>query len=115
MKKNAAQREFKKFKSQINQIEEIVEHSKPGALLEHESAIRKKMIKLKELKNEGLREFNDVCERYEELLEYTSKRILNEYNKKNNTEFDFYDVVRGNYNSFFESRNNDITYKACHT
>ncbi|AGX43551.1 helicase-related protein [Clostridium saccharobutylicum] len=100
MKKNAAQREFKKFKSQINQIEEIVEHSKPGALLEHESAIRKKMIKLKELKNEGLREFNDVCERYEELLEYTSKRILNEYNKKNNTEFDFYDVVRGNYNSF---------------
>lgn len=100
MKKNAAQREFKKFKSQINQIEEIVEHSKPGALLEQESAIRKKMIKLKELKNEGLRDFNDVCERYEELLEYTSKRILNEYNKKNNTEFDFYDVVRGNYNSF---------------
>lgn len=100
MKKNAAQREFKKFKSQINQIEEIVEHSKPGALLEHESAIRKKMIKLKELKNEGLRDFNDICERYEELLEYTSKRILNEYNKNNNTEFDFYDVVRGNYNSF---------------
>ncbi len=29
MKKNAAQREFKKYKSQINQIEEIVEHSKP--------------------------------------------------------------------------------------
>ena len=33
MKKNAAQREFKKYKSQINQIEEIVEHSKPGALI----------------------------------------------------------------------------------
>lgn len=58
------------------------------------------MIKFKELKNEGLRDFNDICERYEELLEYMLKRIFNEYNKNNNIEFDFYDVVRGNYNSF---------------
>lgn len=100
MKKNAAQREFKKFKSQINQIEDIVEHSKPGALLEHESAIRKKLMKLKELDNQGLKDFDAVCERYEEVLEYVSKRMLEDYNKKNNTDFDFYEVVRGNYNSF---------------
>ena len=43
MKNNAAQRDFKKYKSQINQIEEIVEHSKIGALIEHESSIRKKL------------------------------------------------------------------------
>ena len=30
MKKNAALREFKKLKSQINQIEEIVHYSKRG-------------------------------------------------------------------------------------
>ncbi|SFC52065.1 helicase-related protein [Clostridium uliginosum] len=100
MKKNASQREFKKYKSQISQIEEIVEHSKSGALIEHESSIRKKLRHLKELDNQGLKDFNMVCERYEELLEYTSKRMLDAYNKKNNTDFDFYQVIRGNYNNF---------------
>ncbi|WP_297421974.1 helicase-related protein [Clostridium sp.] len=100
MKNNAAQREFKKYKSQINQIEEIVEHSKPGALLEHESSIRKKLRHLKELEDQSLKDFKEVYERYEELLENVSKRMIDSYNKKNNTEFDFYEVVRGNYNNY---------------
>ena len=103
MKKNAAIREFKKYKSQIHQIEEIVEHSKSGALLEHESSIRKKLRSLKELEKCGLKDYETVLEQYEELLEYVSKRMLEDYNKKNNTDFDFYDVVRGNYNSFLNS------------
>lgn len=103
MKKNAAIREFKKYKSQIHQIEEIVEHSKSGALLEHESSIRKKLRSLKELEKCGLKDYETVVEQYEELLEYVSKRMLEDYNKKNNTDFDFYDVVRGNYNSFLNS------------
>ncbi|MBE6062146.1 MAG: RNA helicase [Clostridium butyricum] len=103
MKKNAAIREFKKYKSQINQIEEIVEHSKNGALLEHESSIRKKLRSLKELKECGFKDYETVVEKYEELLEYVSKRMLEDYNKKNNTDFDFYDVVRGNYNTFLNS------------
>lgn len=98
MKNNAAQRDFKKYKSQINQIEEIVEHSKPGALIEHESSIRKKLNK--DLEDQSLKDFNVVCERYEEILENVSKRMLDSYNKKNNTEFDFYDVLRGNYNNY---------------
>lgn len=40
--KNAAQREYKKLSGQINQIENIVRHSKAGALFEHESTLRKK-------------------------------------------------------------------------
>ena len=100
MKKNAALREFKKYKSQINQIEEIVEHSKPGALLEHESLIRKKLRHLREFENQGLKDYDEVVERFEELFEYTSKKLLDAYNKKNNTDFDFYEVTRGNYNSF---------------
>ena len=50
VKNNAAIREFKKYKSQINQIEEIIEHSKPGALIEHESSVRKKLRHLNQLK-----------------------------------------------------------------
>lgn len=100
MKNNAALREFKKYKSQINQISEIVEHSKPGALIEHESSIRKKLRHLKEFENQSLKGYEEVYERYEELLEDVSKKMLDYYNKKNNTDFDFYEVVRGNYNNY---------------
>lgn len=103
MKKNAALREFKKLKSQINQIEEITHNSKIGALTEQETSIRKKIRLLKEMENEGFKEYDAVCERYEELLEEISKRMLEDYNKKNNTDFDFYEVVRGNYNGFLNS------------
>lgn len=103
MKKNAMQREFKKLKSQINQIEEIAHNSKVGSLIEQESSLRKKIRQLKDMENEGFKDFSSVNERYEELLEYISKRLLDDYNKKNNTDFDFYQVIRGNYNSFINS------------
>lgn len=103
MKKNAAQRDFKKLKGQINQIEEIVHHSKPGALIEHETSIRKKLRQLKDMENQGFKEFTEVYDRYLELLEDVSKRMLEDYNKKNNADFDFYQVIRGNYNSFLNS------------
>ena len=102
VKNNAAIREFKKYKSQINQIEEIIEHSKSGALIEHESSVRKKLRHLNELKID-LKDYSEVVEKYEELLEYVSQRLLEEYNKKNNTDFDFFEVVRGNYNVFLNS------------
>ena len=103
MKKNAALREFKKLKSQINQIEEIVHHSKIGVLVEQETSIRKKIRLLKEMEKEGFKEYEYVFEKYEELLEYISKKMIEDYNKKNNTDFDFYEVVRGNYNTFLNS------------
>ncbi|MBS5926724.1 MAG: RNA helicase [Clostridium sp.] len=103
MKKNASQREFKKLKSQINQIEEIAHHSKGGALMEHESTVRKKILLLMGMKNEGFKEYKDLLERYEELLEYIAKKILENYNKKNNCDFEYYQVVRGNYNSLLNS------------
>ena len=103
MKKNAMQREFKKLKSQINHIEEIAHNSKVGALIDQESSLRKKIRQLIDMEKEGFKEYSDVRERYEELLEYVSKRLLDDYNKKNNTDFDFYQVIRGNYNSFINS------------
>ncbi|MBU3098953.1 MULTISPECIES: helicase-related protein [Clostridium] len=99
--KNESQREFKKLKGQISQIEEIVHHSKPVALIEHEVAIRKKLKKIKELENEGLKDFKKVYEKYEELLEDISKRMLEDYNKRNGTDFEFHKVLKGKYNTFF--------------
>lgn len=103
MKNNTIQREFKKLKSQINHIEDIVYHSKQGALIEHESSIRKKLRELKDLEKEGLKDYEDTYDRYEELLEYAAKGILDYYNKKNGTNFDFYQVIGGNYNAFINS------------
>ena len=103
LKKNALQREFKKLKSQVNHIKEIAYNSKVGALIEQESSLRKKIRLLNEMGNEGFKDFSLVKEEYEELLEYVSKRLLDDYNKKNNTDFDFYEVVRENYNSFINS------------
>lgn len=103
MKKNAAQREFKKLKSQINNIEEIVHNSKLGAMYEHESSVRKKIKVLQEIEKEGFKEYEDILDRYEELLEYICKKLLEDYNKKNNTDFDYYEVARGNYNSLINS------------
>ncbi|MBU3135222.1 RNA helicase [Clostridium gasigenes] len=103
MKKNSMQREFKKLKGQINQIEEIVYNSKPGVLLEHEATIRKKIRELQDMSGEGFKEYNNLCERYDDLLEYVSKKILSDYNKKNDTSFDYYKVVRGQDNSLINS------------
>lgn len=103
LKKNALQREFKKLKSQVNHIKEIAYNSRVGSLIEQESSLRKKIRLLNEMGNEGFKDFSLVKEEYEELLEYVSKRLLDDYNKNNNTDFDFYEVVRGNYNSFINS------------
>lgn len=103
MNRNAAQREFKKLKSQVNQIEEIAVHSKGGALFEHESTVRKKILTLQEFKDMGFKEYSDLMEQYENVLEHISKRILEDYNKKNDSDFDYYMVVRGNYNSLLNS------------
>ncbi|WP_418223500.1 helicase-related protein [Clostridium isatidis] len=103
MKKNASQREFKKLKSQISHIEEIAHNSKVGALIEQESSLRKKIIQLRQMEKEGFKGYKELLERYEELLEYISKRLLEDYNRKNNTDFDFYQVIRNNYNSFINS------------
>ncbi|MBU3112420.1 helicase-related protein [Clostridium lacusfryxellense] len=100
MKKNVSQREFKKLKSQISQIEEIVHHSKPGALIEHETAIRKKLKKIKEMENEGFKDFKNVYDKYGELLEDISKIMLEDYNNRNATDYEFYHVLRGNYDAF---------------
>ncbi|MGL5086508.1 MAG: helicase-related protein, partial [Clostridium sp.] len=103
MKKNSMQREFKKLKSQISQIEEIIYNSKPGVLIEHESSVRKKIRELQTMNIEGFKEYDTVCERYDDLLEYVSKKILDSYNKKNSTDFDYYQVVRGQDNALINS------------
>ena len=55
------------------------------------------------MENQGFREYKEVVMKYEEALEEASKKLLEDYNRKNKTSFDFYDVIAGNYNSFLNS------------
>ena len=103
MKKGSFERDFIKIKKQFKQIEEIAKHTKGNALWEHEVAVRKKLNALKEYEKENFRDYKNVYENYLELLECISIRLIQEYNKKNNTEFSFTDVVKGKRASYLKS------------
>ncbi|MHC1681772.1 MAG: helicase-related protein [Clostridiaceae bacterium] len=103
MKNSAIERNFRKIKNQISQIETIVRNSKPHSLWEHDVTIRKKLKELNELKNIGSKEFKTVYGRYYNLLEEVSERLLDSYNKKNDTNFTFREIVKGDYEGFLKS------------
>ncbi|MGL4773630.1 MAG: SUV3 family DEAD/DEAH box RNA helicase [Clostridium sp.] len=103
MKKNAMLREYKKLKSQINNIDEVVRHSKKGAMYEHETSVRKKVLLLREMKNEGFKEYERTVDEYEDILKFIGERILEDYNSKNNSNFQFEEVIKGNFNTLLNS------------
>lgn len=103
MKKGVLERNFKKIKNQFTQIQEIVKHTKPNSLWEHEAAVRKKLKELREFKKENFKEYKRVYENYLELLKYISKRLVEDYNKKNNANYDFDIVIKNKGDSYLKS------------
>lgn len=103
MKRGAIERNFRKIKNQIAQIDEIVRHTKTNALWDHESAVRKKLKELKEYEDADLKDYTYVYDGYLEILEYISKRLLEDYNNKNHTSFRFEDIIRHNYDNYLKS------------
>ncbi|MBE6066660.1 MAG: RNA helicase [Clostridium lundense] len=101
--KSTVDRNFRKIKSQINQIEQIVKHTKPHMLWEHEASVRKKIKQLKEFEGLDNKEFRVVHERYSEILEYISKKLIEDYNRKNHTSYRFDEIVQGNYGAYLKS------------
>lgn len=103
MKKGVIERNFRKLKNQIDQINEIVRHTKTNALWEHEAAIRKKLKELKEYEIENLSGYEQVYRSYTDILEYISSRLIEDFNRKNKTSFYFDDIVNKHYDSFLKS------------
>lgn len=103
MKRGAVERNFRKIKNQINQIDEIVRHTKTNALWEHEASIRKKIKLLEEFENQGLRDYKSVYEKYIDIFDYISERLVEDYNRKNNTSFRFNEIIRNNHESYLKS------------
>lgn len=103
MKRNAAQREFKKLQGQLKKIEEIVYNSKINSFFEHELTLRKKVELLNEMEREGFKNFSEVKAAYTGLLEYVSKTLLDDYNRKNNSNFTFEEVIGENFKKLINS------------
>lgn len=103
MKRGAVERNFRKIKNQINQIDEIVRHTKTNALWEHEASVRKKIKLLEEFENQGLRDYKSVYDKYIEIFDYISERLVEDYNIKNHTSFKFNEIIRNNYENYLRS------------
>lgn len=103
MKRAAIERNFRKIKNQIYQTEDIVKHTKTSALWEHEAAVRKKIKELRQYKEHNLRDYEWVMEKYLGLLEYISERLIEGYNSKNGTNFNFHQIVNENYEGYLDS------------
>ncbi|EDT84558.1 RNA helicase [Clostridium botulinum] len=103
MKKASIDRNFRKIKNSYSQTEDIVQHSKINSLWEQEASIRKKLKKLESMKDENIRDFKEVYNNYSYLLDYISKKLVKDYNIKHSTNFDFYEIIKGNRKNYLKS------------
>lgn len=103
MKKGVLERNFRKLKNQLSQIEEIVRHTKTNSLWEHEASIRKKIKELKEYEKEDLKDYKNVYESYLAILDYISARLIEDFNRKNKTDFYFDEIVNEHFESYLRS------------
>lgn len=101
--KKSKDREFKKLKEQIDNIENIARNSRDNALWEQEASLRKKIKILKGMQDKGFRGFKDIYYRYIDVFKYVSQRIMEDYNRKNGTEFNFYKIIKDDYEGFIKS------------
>lgn len=104
MKKNRKEaRELLIFKEQLNNMKQIVTNTKTANLWSHEAAIRKKLKAMTKMQGENIKSYGQVYEEYRELLDDISIRLLDDYNKKNKTDFVFDKIVRDNLDDYVKS------------
>ncbi|WFD11594.1 helicase-related protein [Tepidibacter hydrothermalis] len=111
MKVSVAEKELKKLKNHIKQTEQIIKNTKINALWEHEAALRKKLKLIAEIQqifnkkrnSTKQKEANKLYEKYEELLNYVSERLLLDYNQKNNADHKLEEIISSDYKSYKSS------------
>lgn len=104
MKKNRKEaRELLIFKEQLNNMKQIVTNTKTANLWSHEAAIRKKLKAMTKMQGENIKGYGQVYEEYRELLDDISIRLLDDYNRKNKTDFVFDEIVRDNSDDYVKS------------
>lgn len=104
MKKHRKEdREFKQLMKQLRNIRQIVSHTKVGNLWDHEAAVRKKIKVLQQMNEASLPKYHQVYQDYLDLLDDISIRLLRDYNERNQTTFDFDDIVSEHQKEYLSS------------
>lgn len=94
---------YKKMKQDYKQLESLVSGTKPKNLWHHEAAIRKKLRALRQIPADQFSDYNQVYDRFLTLLQDISMRILSDYNRKNNTNYSFEQIVQEDYAAYLNS------------
>lgn len=104
LKKNRKEtREFLILKEQLNNMKEIVANTKVANLWSHEAAVRKKLKSMSAMQGDNIKGFDHIYEEYREVLDDISIRLLDDYNRKNKTNFVFDEIVRDNPDDYVKS------------
>jgi len=104
MKKDQrAQHEFDYLKKQYPKIKQQAAETKSSKLWHLEAVIRGKIKDLKALPSNNLNDYRQVYEGYVGLLEEVSVRLLDNYNKNNQTDYKFKEIVGGNFKLYLNS------------
>ncbi|MDP4152517.1 MAG: helicase-related protein [Bacillota bacterium] len=102
-KAQRASRDFERLRSQFKQIEEIVNNTRNSNLWKHEASVRKKIKSLKDLKDKGLKDYDIVYEDYIGLLNYISQKLIELYNRRNNSSYEFEDIIKTDMKGYISS------------
>lgn len=104
VKKNRKEnREFKQLKEQLIGARQVVRHTKIGNLWTHEASIRKKLKQLAQMNGRSIKGFENLVMDYRELLDDISCRLLEDYNDKNQTHFNFDEIVKSYEQEYLSS------------
>lgn len=104
LKKNRKEtREFLILKEQLNNMKQIVANTKVANLWSHEAAVRKKLKSMSAMQGDNIKGFDHIYEEYREVLDDISIRLLDDYNRKNKTNFVFDEIVRDNPDDYVKS------------
>ena len=87
-------REFKQLKEQLIGIRQVVKHTKIGNLWTHEASVRKKLKQLRQMDGHSIKGYENLVIDYHELLNEISRRLLEDYNEKNQTQFKFDEIAQ---------------------
>lgn len=104
MKKNhRAVHEFDYLKKQYPKLKRQVAETKNNKFWHLEAVIRGKIKDLKTLPADKLNGYHQVYQDYTILLEEVSRRLIDKYNKSNKTDYDFDEIVKGNFRAYINS------------
>ena len=92
--------EFEAIRKQLPKLKELAAHTKARNLWQLEATVREKLKALNRLRAHAPKGFDEVQSSYLRLFEELSRRILDDYNRRNNTSFRFEAVVEGKFRAY---------------